>query len=118
MRKGFLIYEEMRKYFPIYEEAVIIYDFATAPLWIFLIYKKNFNFFFISVQMISFHFIMLSFFSYMCAAIHVNYDSLQRKELPGLRPNFHIHVSARDLYIPKIGPHTSCSRIGRPIVGI
>jgi hypothetical protein len=29
MRKGFLIYEEMRKYFPIYEEA--IYDFATAP---------------------------------------------------------------------------------------
>jgi hypothetical protein len=33
MRKGFLIYEEMRKYFPIYEEAVIvIYDFATAPI--------------------------------------------------------------------------------------
>jgi hypothetical protein len=26
MRKGFLIYEEMRKYFPIYP-----YDFATAP---------------------------------------------------------------------------------------
>ena len=23
MRKGFLIYEEMRKYFPIYEEAVM-----------------------------------------------------------------------------------------------
>jgi hypothetical protein len=33
MRKGFLIYEEMYNYFPIYEEAVIvIYDFATAPL--------------------------------------------------------------------------------------
>jgi hypothetical protein len=32
MRKGFIIYEDMRKYFPIYEEAVIvIYDFATAP---------------------------------------------------------------------------------------
>ncbi len=34
MRKGFLIYiyEEMRKYFPIYEEAfIVIYDFATAP---------------------------------------------------------------------------------------
>ena len=32
MRKGSLLYEEMRKYFPIYEEAVIvIYDFATAP---------------------------------------------------------------------------------------
>ncbi len=33
MRKGFLIYEEMRKYFPIYKEAVShLYDFATAPL--------------------------------------------------------------------------------------
>jgi hypothetical protein len=32
MRKGFLIYEEMRKYFPIYEELLVIYDFATAPL--------------------------------------------------------------------------------------
>ncbi len=32
LKKGFLIYEEMRKYFPIYEEAVlVIYDFATAP---------------------------------------------------------------------------------------
>jgi hypothetical protein len=31
MRKGFLIYEEMRKYFPIYEEAVGHIDFATAP---------------------------------------------------------------------------------------
>ncbi len=33
MRKGFLIYEEMCKYFRIYGEAVShIYDFATAPL--------------------------------------------------------------------------------------
>jgi hypothetical protein len=32
MRKGFLVYEEMRKYLTIYEEAVIvIYDFATDP---------------------------------------------------------------------------------------
>jgi hypothetical protein len=32
MRKGFLIYEEMRKYFTIYEEDVIvIYDFAPDP---------------------------------------------------------------------------------------
>ncbi len=31
----------------------------------------------------------------------------------GLSPNFHIHVSVSDLYIPRIGPHTvfSCSRI-------
>jgi hypothetical protein len=33
-------------------------------------------------------------------------------ELRGLSPNFH-HVSVRDLYIPRIGLHISCSRIGR-----
>jgi hypothetical protein len=27
-------------------------------------------------------------------------------ELRGLSPNFHIHVSVSDLYIPRIGPHT------------
>jgi hypothetical protein len=26
-------------------------------------------------------------------------------ELHGLSPNFHIHVSVSDLYIPRIGPH-------------
>jgi hypothetical protein len=32
MRKGFLIYDEnMRKYLTIYEEFVVIYDFATVP---------------------------------------------------------------------------------------
>ncbi len=32
MKKGFLIYEETRKYSPIYEEAVShVDDFATAP---------------------------------------------------------------------------------------
>ncbi len=39
-------------------------------------------------------------------------------ELRGLSPNFHIHVSVSDLYIPRIGPHISCSRRGRSIVGI
>ncbi len=35
-RKGYLIYEEMRKYLVIhvYEEPLLIYDFATAPFWI------------------------------------------------------------------------------------
>jgi hypothetical protein len=28
---GLLIYEEMRKYLLIYEEAIVIYDLATAP---------------------------------------------------------------------------------------
>jgi hypothetical protein len=33
MRKGFLIYEEIRKYFPMYEarRPLVIYDLATAP---------------------------------------------------------------------------------------
>ena len=33
-------------------------------------------------------------------------------ELRGLSPNIHILVSVNDLYIPRIGPHISCSRIG------
>ncbi len=48
--------------------------------------------------------------------------TLQRQflfwELRGLSPNFHIHVSVSDLYIPRIGPHISSRRKGRPIVGI
>jgi hypothetical protein len=39
-------------------------------------------------------------------------------ELHGLSPNFHIHVSVSDLYIPRISPHISSSRKGRPIVEI
>jgi hypothetical protein len=37
MSKGFLIYEEMRKYLVIYEEGVsyTVYDFAPGPLQIF-----------------------------------------------------------------------------------
>ena len=39
-------------------------------------------------------------------------------ELRCLSPNFHIHVSMSDLYIPRIGPHISSSRKCRPIMGI
>ncbi len=40
-------------------------------------------------------------------------------ELRGHSPNFHIHVSVSDLYIPAGSVHIfSCSRIGRSIVGI
>jgi hypothetical protein len=31
-------------------------------------------------------------------------------ELRGLSPNFHIHESVSDLYIPRIGPHISCKQ--------
>jgi hypothetical protein len=40
------------------------------------------------------------------------------KELRSLSPNFFIHVSVSDLFIPRIGPHISCSRIGRSILGM
>jgi hypothetical protein len=33
------------------------------------------------------------------------YLCIPRKELRGLSPNFHMHVSVSDLYIPQIGPH-------------
>ncbi len=51
MRKGFLIYEEMYKYFPIYEEAVS-HTYMTLHLipQTFFIYEENCVFFFISVQ--------------------------------------------------------------------
>ncbi len=50
MRKGFQIYEKMRKYITIYEEAVShIYGFATAPFWISLYIRKIWFSFFISV---------------------------------------------------------------------
>jgi hypothetical protein len=39
-------------------------------------------------------------------------------ELHGLSPNFHIHVSVSDLYISRSVHIFSCSRIGRPIMGI
>ncbi len=39
-------------------------------------------------------------------------------QLRGLSPKFHIHVFVSDLYFPRIGPHISCSRTGRSMVGI
>ncbi len=47
-KKCFPIYEEVRKYLVIYEEAVGIFDFATAPFWISL-YIRKIYFSFLSV---------------------------------------------------------------------
>jgi hypothetical protein len=49
MRKGFLIYEEMRKYFPVNKEAVSHIWRCNCSILNFLIYEENLIFFFISV---------------------------------------------------------------------
>ncbi len=49
MRTGFLIYEEMRKYFPIYEEADSHVWLCNCSILNFLIYEENLIFLFISV---------------------------------------------------------------------
>ena len=51
MRKGFLINEEMRKYFPIYEKAISHLLLCTCSILNFLIYsmRKIFILFFINV---------------------------------------------------------------------
>jgi hypothetical protein len=50
MRKGFLIYEEMRKYLAICKyRPLVIYDFATDPVRISLFMRKIFFSLFISV---------------------------------------------------------------------
>ena len=57
---GLLIYEEMRKYFPIYEEAPIHIWLCNCSILNFLIYEENSIFFFISVPSV---FILLKPFS-------------------------------------------------------
>ncbi len=49
MRKGFLIYEEMLKYYPKYVEAVSHIGLCNCSVLDFLIYEENLIFFFISV---------------------------------------------------------------------
>jgi hypothetical protein len=39
-------------------------------------------------------------------------------ELRGLSPNFHIHVSVSDLYIPRIGSHISLQQNGQQVLEI
>ncbi len=53
IRKGFLIYEKMRKYFPIYEEAISHILLCNCSILNFLIYEENFIFFFIGVHSFS-----------------------------------------------------------------
>jgi hypothetical protein len=46
VRKGFLIYKEMRKYLNKYEEAVSYIWLCNCPILNFLIYEENFDFLF------------------------------------------------------------------------
>jgi hypothetical protein len=50
MRKGFLIYEEMRKYLTVYEETVSHMWLCNCSILSFLEYEENLIFFFISVS--------------------------------------------------------------------
>jgi hypothetical protein len=50
MRKGFLIYVEMHKYFPIYEEAVSHIWLCNCSILSLIIYEENMIFFFISAS--------------------------------------------------------------------
>ncbi len=56
MRKGFLIYKEMRKFLVIYEKAISHIRVCNLSLLDFLIYEENFVFFFISAGTITIHF--------------------------------------------------------------
>jgi hypothetical protein len=51
MRKGFLIFEQMRKYLVTYEEAVSHIRLCNCSLMKFLIYEENCIFFLISMRL-------------------------------------------------------------------
>jgi hypothetical protein len=51
-RKGFLIYKEMRKYFPIYEEAVSHIRLCNCSILNFLIYEEKYIIFFYQCTML------------------------------------------------------------------
>ncbi len=123
MRKGFLIYEEMRKYLVIYGDPISHIWLYTQSLLNFLIYRVGGNFlFFLTVQPsvsqsiggVMLHVCLdLSFLcTVRCQDSHLSpYCNLNPIyvflfwELRGLSPNFHIHVSATGLNIRRIGPH-------------
>ncbi len=66
-------------------------------------------------------FILNSVFMYMHALqrkSHICIPFLGIAHNAQLSPNYNIHVSVSELYISRIGPHISCSRLGRSIGGI
>ncbi len=73
LKRGFLMYEEMRKYFTIYEERrpLVIYDFATAPFWI-SSYMRKIWFSFLSVYNVHkcANYVCFIFCSYPCPCFY------------------------------------------------
>jgi len=55
-------------------------------------------------------------YSPLYTATKIPFRYSQKRNWATLVPHIHVYVS--DLYIHRIGPHISCSRIGRPIVRI
>ncbi len=59
------MYKEVRKFFPIYEEAVSqIYDFYPIPPNI-LLHEENFILFFISVEVHIYHYLYLYLYTHL-----------------------------------------------------
>ncbi len=48
----------------------------------------------------------------------ISFLGIERPEAQFSHTVLYTHVSVSDLYTPRISPHISCSRTGRPIVGI
>jgi hypothetical protein len=57
-----------------------------------------------------------------CCTAKAKYQNFEtnipEKEYRGLSPNFHIHASVSDLYIPTIGLPILLEEICRPILGL
>ncbi len=66
--------------------------------------------------------IFLSYSVFLCALQRQNAENLKEKfpekEYRGLSPNFYIHVSVRELYVPTMGLPILLEEICGPVLGI
>ncbi len=98
MRKGFLIYEKMRKYFTIYGEAVSHIWLCTRSFWISL-YTRKILFYFLSVY--SYSYIppreqqgLISCLSALIYILHCYYYSSSTSSTLLLQPTFYFFLSS------------------------
>ena len=100
MRKGFLIYEEMHKYFPIYEEVVS----CNSSILNFLIHEENLFFFFLS-DMFALRFKLSaagekSFVSIFCQDLSVNVKKAQNSFFYLLSATTTVHAVQKYIVFP------------------